>query len=692
MQEDADSGVTGAPRSAPERYVRECVQAGKEADLILRFGFEVEHRELRAEFVAELLTGGLTGGRLPRRGVRIRGAVITGALDLEDAEVEGPVQIWQSRFQGRVKFREARFGKKFSVWQSEFAGAVDFYGMRVGGGFSCQAASFEGGADLRAAEIKGQLDARGARFTSPEEANFNGMKVGGSAFFGGAEFAGAVNLVKAEIGGQLAAQGAKFTSPAGTANFNGMKVGGDAFFEGAEFAGAVNLVTAEIGGQLAAQGARFTSPAETANFNGMKVGSDAFFGGAEFAGPVDWRYLEIKINLQADEAKWHFRHAGELLHGMTAEVDASFMKVGQRVYFRNTVFEGRVALAGAHLLDLHLSAPELRELNLERARIGRELKIGRPEGEKKTVIHRLKCDNLRVEGPARLEEATIIEEADFRDASFQQVKLLKIEWPAAEKQRRQTAGDGARQAGRHKIRLDGLTYLGITTGEQEEERPGWRQRWWRWLQATVTREPRKEPQDWKRLLNWLEQSRFNTQNYAQLEAYWQRCGQRARADKVFITGKRRELKRRPWYIRWPLRVFGDGLTGYGRKAGRIFGVGLVLVIVGAVLFDPQILPPAGGGNRATPVEAAAANPGSEAGAAGRWGRLQEKRFYEEAALRLVISADRLLPTWVDLGYAREYRPQAEKGPWWLFIYWNVHRVLGWVLVAMGIAGLTLRFK
>lgn len=194
-----------------------------------------------------------------------------------------------------------------------------------------------------------------------------------------------------------------------------------------------------------------------------------------------------------------------------------------------------------------------------------------------------------------------------------------------------------------------------------------------------------------------------------MEDYWLRCGHRTRADEVFIAGKREELRRRPRHIRWPLRLFWDWLTGYGRKARRIFMVGFGLVILGAIFFNPIGLSNShrlaqtsfyaeAVGNKAPaatghpPQEAATG--GGDPLAASIFATLGQKSSYENLCIRLMVSVDRLLPTWVDLGFAKDYKPQMENATWgWFhFLYWNLHRLCGWVLVVMGLAALTLRFK
>ena len=126
-------------------------------------------------------------------------------------------------------------------------------------------------------------------------------------------------------------------------------------------------------------------------------------------------------------------------------------------------------------------------------------------------------------------------EADFRDAALHHLQVAEIAWLDPRQVQKQT-----------EIYLDGMTYESITTKTDPTE-----------------------AEKWPQLLAWLGLSRFNTQNYGQLDAFFQRCGLRKWADRVHIAGKRRELGRRKWWD--PARVAHQvllGLTGGLRPQTR----------------------------------------------------------------------------------------------------------------------------
>lgn len=201
--------VAGAPLTAPEKYVLEQVEAGDEA--LFLFG-EYEERELRAAFLEDLLTGQWPEVKVHHRGVRIKGAVITGDLNLDDAEVPYAVALEHSSVLGSAGFQEAHFHKSVLFFKAEFASTINFYRARIEAAFSCQQATFQGAVDFRRADLQGGFSASCARFESKTKADFNGMKVGQSASFREAAFQGPVDFAGADIGGQFAAKRAQFTS------------------------------------------------------------------------------------------------------------------------------------------------------------------------------------------------------------------------------------------------------------------------------------------------------------------------------------------------------------------------------------------------------------------------------------------------------------------------------------------------
>ncbi|MGA7579547.1 MAG: hypothetical protein ACLQUW_09245 [Desulfobaccales bacterium] len=647
------------------------------------------------------------------------GVEFHGPVDFGGADIKGQFVAQGARFLAgdrKANFNGLQVGQVASFDGAEFYGPADFVAADIKGRFEATRAKFSGSVDFGGAEIKGQFGAKGAKFLAADQkANFNGMQVGKSAFFDEAEFHGPVAFVAAFIKGQLTAKEAKFLGKGKEqeADFNSLKVGQNAFFDGAEFHGPVDFGGAEIKGQFTAGGAKFLASEYKVDFHRMVVGQDAFFWGCDFHGVVsfvlakvagdlyldtmeksglrlaatfrsgvNFRGAEIGGEFSADKAQFlghisdfeavrvgHGFHANGAIFagsvyftGMAVkdnfyldpfgrlktfktlfmgpadfsrlEVGGVFnadqaifksestifsgLKVGRGAFFIGTVFFGGLVLKEGQLTDLvirglhplSVGGLPLNEIVLNRTRIAHRLTIRNIE------VKRFEARSLEVKGPVELLRLAIKDEADWRDASLYHLQLVEPEWPAP-------------QDRDLKLYLDGLSYKSLTT----------------------RREPHKA-EKWQELLDWLGCSRFNAQNYSQLDAFFERAGLRKWADKAFITGKRRELAKFPWWHpgRWLTKILWDWPAGFGRKPARTLWPALVLVLLGWLAFHASGQP------------------------------------FENG---LAVSLDRFLPG-VDLGAARAFQPASPENYVWA--YWHLEKIMGWVLAPIALAAIYTRIK
>ncbi len=301
--------------------------------------------------------------------------------------------------------------------------------------------------------------------------------------------------------------------------------------------------------------------------------------------------------------------------------------MGLGALFNGTIFFGEFSLKDAHLNDLEISGLPLRELILNRTRMSRKLLV------RNIALERLSARNLEVGLAVELSNLTIKTEADLRDSTFRQLRLYNTSWPAP-------------RQGKKKVYLDGLTYRLITTKPVPDAKESWQDLW-----------------------DWLWYSRFNSQSYSQMEAYLRRAGLRKWSDKIYITGKRRQVaKLSRWHpARWLTKFFWGLLTGYGRRPGRLTWPALALVLLGWAAFSP---------------------PAQDFGAAGAnwWGQFlaDHPRW-----VGFFLSLDRFLPG-VDLGVAR-LAPPAEVTVF-VWIYWHLQKILGWTLGLIALAAVYTRIR
>ncbi len=719
----------GSILTRQEQFVLKQVKAGEIADLKQEFGEAEADRRLRARFLEELLRGELPGVKIHPQGIVINNAIVEGAINLPGAKIDCYVGLNDCIFRESVGFRDAQFGNNLSLVGSHFLQRADFDRIKVAVNVFCMRAVFSGAANFGGASIARQFSAIGAKFLCKDHrANFNHLAGGQSVHFNGAEFHGSVDFEAAEIRGHFVINGAKFLSYISKADFSNMQIGQNIHLDGVEFRGPADFDNLDIRGQLVAYGTRFLSDQKT-NFHRMRVGQDAIFqgcdfhgvvsfvliriagdfhlapllkfgqematvflgavnlrgaeiggefiavkaqflahswvnfeavqvgrdfsaAGAIFAGPVNFSAMQVKKNFYIDpfgrikSFKTLFKGAANFsdveVHGVFNADQAIFqsesvifsgLKVGQGAFFNGTIFVGGLVLKEGQLTDLVIRGLHklssgglpLKEIVLNRTRISHRLTIEDVE------VKRFTARNLEVKGPVELRRLVIKGEADFRDAALHHFQVAEISWLDPRQGQKQT-----------EIYLDGMTYESITTKTEPAE-----------------------AEKWPELLAWLGLSRFNTQNYGQLDAFFQRSGLRKWADQVYIAGKRRELGKRKWWdpARWLIKFFWGFLAGYGRKPGRTFWPALALVLLGWLLYNPVCLEP------------------------GHW--LASFQQGHPVWTGLIVSLDRFLPG-VDLGVAKICRP-GDLSPY-IWFYWHFQKIMGWILAPIVLAAIYTRVK
>ncbi len=594
------------------------VAAGQVADLQEAFGPAPEKRRLRAAFLEALLTDALPNVKVHRSGIYLLNAVITDPLSLEFAEVPHAVFLVSCRFEAPANFSGASFKKSLSLKKVEFSGPVNFYRLKVAVDAFFGETVFADQTNFGGADIGGTLTLSGTRFlNSKQEANFNGLNVAQSLALKQAVFAGPVDFTGARVGGEFNAARARFESPTAKANFNGIKVSQHASFVSAAFAGPVDLSGAEIGGEFYADGAQFTNPEQVASFNGFRVNQRANFEGTVFQGPVDFTRASFGGMLLFSQAK--FLHPG-------TKANFSGFKAEQHAFFSDTSFQGGLSLVGAQLKHLMLNgSPEARltysEVNLDAAQIDFSLILG------DLNIESIQAARLRVNGPAIFKNVNLTGRADLRDSSFAGLKFIGVNWPPP----------------RDAVWIEGMTFQSISAGEG--------------------------PNDWRKLLTWLNHSRFDSRSYNQLEEFFKRGGYGDRADEIFIQANRRETMEKWWRpTNLATLIFWDFLTGYGRKPSRTFWISLTIVFIGCFVFDPRMF---------------------DSSFLENWQWLSQGTRFREITVRFFLSLDEFLPG-VDLGLAKLWQLSRVSFP--TLLYYHFHKLSGWILIPIGLAAIFSKFK
>lgn len=254
---------------------------------------------IRADVIRFLLLGGDTGHPVHEAGVMLRGAWITGTLNLHQARCAVRLDARSCYFVERAFLMAAHLpelvlsgshvpglaadgltttGAVFLRDKFEAEGEVRLLGAEIGGSLTCTSGSFkslsgealiadgikvtgnvdldggftaEGEVGLLAAEIEGSLICTDGSFKMPlgKALSADRIKVTGNVYLGdGFTAQGEVRLLGAEIGGILQCSGGSFKGASGYAlNADNLRLTGILFLRDASISGGINLAGARVG-------------------------------------------------------------------------------------------------------------------------------------------------------------------------------------------------------------------------------------------------------------------------------------------------------------------------------------------------------------------------------------------------------------------------------------------------------------
>jgi hypothetical protein len=235
-------------------------------------------RRVRAELIRFLLLGGPDAPAMHEKGLRLGGAWITGALDLEGCRVPRDIGLIDCRFEATPILRSAVIDT-LALDGSDLPG-LDADRLDARGDLLFRSAAIRGPVQLRGARIGGDLVFDGATLDHAHDRALQAERISvrGGALFRGATVRGGVALPGGRIGGDLDLIGATVERPDSAAiEASSVQVEGDATLRLATITGSVLLVTARIGGDLDLSGATVTRPGEIAADLGRTTAGGAFF-------------------------------------------------------------------------------------------------------------------------------------------------------------------------------------------------------------------------------------------------------------------------------------------------------------------------------------------------------------------------------------------------------------------------------
>jgi hypothetical protein len=672
---------------------------------------------VRAELLAELLTGALTPPETPRaRAVRLRGARITGTLDLEAATLICPLRLDDCYFEEAVKLREAQAPMVVRLSgchvPSLDADQLETRNNLVLNEGSTNGFTAGGGVTLAGARIGGQLVLDGAQLSNPSGSalDADGLRTEEGMFCrDGFTARGEVRLVGASIGGDLDFTGASLTRPdtedgrarsdkqdaraldADQLTVEGSLVCADGF----RALGQVCLAGAHIGGQLILDGARLDSEDGWAlNAANLTVKKDMICGvspdeqfhaqggvslaGARIGGTLSFSHANLTKGQQESLRADRLTIEGDMRCGAAFTANGTISLVGARIggelSITKTTLDDRggiALLADGITVERDMQCGKeftaRGEVDLVSARIGGWLSftdatLDNPRGQALradgiTVERGVQCgERFTARGGVRLPRAQIGEQLIFKEASLSEGAIVESRYEDSRYERTLQLQD---------LRVPVLSLefgqppggtvdlVGARVGVFVDEQKSWAATM-RLLGFTYDTIESKKKIGVKARLGWLtrDQDGYSPQLYEQLAAVYRRTGHEDEARRVAIEKQRRR--------RSTLKPQGRAwnwllylTVGYGYRTWQAAVWLLGLLLVGTWVFD-----------RAYPVSMVPA-------------KQPVPPFHA-----LVYTLDVLLPI-VDLGQQSAWQPRGAALRWlWVLIG------AGWVLTTAVVAGLT----
>jgi uncharacterized protein YjbI with pentapeptide repeats len=386
-------------------------------------------RKLSARFVVDLLTRAPWRDVVPFEGVQITGARIEGDVDLENAKLIRPIEIFDSRIEGAINLSHARTDSMILLDGSLMKGDFNADGLHAESYLSLtDGAAFKSNVSLKGAKIDGDVDMVGATFDATLDADAlqaGGMLLMRSEGQNKASFQDVV-LRGAKITGQIDMTGASFD---GTLNADGVQAGDlfmrsddknkasfkDVVLRGAKITGQIDMTGASFGGSLNAEtmqaGGDLLMESDDQNKASFK---DVNLAGAKITGQIDMIGASFDGKLDADSLQ-----VGEMLlmrsegqnKAKFKDVDLGSAKITGLIDMRGASFDGLLyadALQVGDMLLMYSNAQNkasFKDVDLRRAKVkGQVAMVGA------SFDGTLNAEGLQVDGPL------FMRHANFADA------------------------------------------------------------------------------------------------------------------------------------------------------------------------------------------------------------------------------------------------------------------------------------
>ncbi|MFI9249052.1 oxidoreductase [Streptomyces sp. NPDC053069] len=251
-------------------------------------------RTIRATVVAALLRGAHPGQPGTAPALRLMGARISGALDLDNTEIGHGLWFEECWFEHGVSFHGAST-RSISLKGSRVPG-IDLTTARVEGRLSLRNTVVHGALSLLNTRVSGELILSGATLDQPDDwAMFaGGLVVEGALFCRRATVYGGMRLLGARLPGGLHMERARIHRPGGVALIaDNATLTTLALSEGFTVHGAISLRGTHISDQLTLDGAVLDSAGSTLDCTQMRAGVFVYTPAEAPSGLIDLRGAQV---------------------------------------------------------------------------------------------------------------------------------------------------------------------------------------------------------------------------------------------------------------------------------------------------------------------------------------------------------------------------------------------------------------
>ncbi|MEU7854027.1 hypothetical protein [Nonomuraea sp. NPDC049141] len=572
-------------------------------------------RTIRAKVIAELL---LRDEPRQSQALRVKGARITGRLDLAHSTIAHPARFLSCDFEQVPRLYWARC-QQLSFTGSRLPG-LSASNAQIGGHLRLEGCLFTGLVDLRGAQIAGSLTLDRAHARTPGLAiDCDRLQADRGIAAIELRSEGHVRLSNVKVSGTLIMDDARLTASDGHAlTLDGLVADGNVFCRCMTVTGMISLRNARVSGPLALTGTTIDHPGGMALRGSRITAEGGLYLGGTFAATGTVRLADSRVDRELNLNGAHLDNPGGVA------LQAEEIQVEGTIEARGLTARGRVCLSQARvtgslrLAGADLSAPGEVALDADGVSIGGGLAC---------------VDGFRAEGEVRLADATIGTFADFDGARLSNPGGRTLDAAAATIGSGLSCGHGFTSEGevaligtrvRRLVTLNGATLsnpggralaawqleaselylrpkevpegivdlrharIGVLRDDAATWSPG--------RQDGLTYEVLDPTLPAARRLAWLEDGadEYVPQPYEQLAGIYRRLGHDEEARTVLLAKQRR----RRATLGGPARAWGalqDITVGYGYRPMRAAAWFVALLVLGAAVFALDPPPPAEAG-------------------------------------------------------------------------------------------------